>query len=103
MTHLEHSGKDFDTPDPPAQPPPQPLPLAATSSFFLITHYPVPVSGRECREHLQVARPEPMRWTLFQQNPTRHCAEQSKKKNTEGILLPVVPSGDESGQVISGQ
>lgn len=49
MSHLEHSGKDFNTPP---SPPPRP-PLTSltspphSSSLFLITHYPIPVLGRE--------------------------------------------------------
>lgn len=35
-------------------------PTTTTNSLFLITHYPIPVSGRECRKYLQAARPELM-------------------------------------------
>lgn len=58
VTHLEHSGKDFNTPNPSQTPPSLPSPPPPTP--FLITHYPVPVSGRECRMYLQAARPELM-------------------------------------------
>lgn len=47
MSHLEHSGKDFNTPSLPSAPHPPPPPL------FLITHYPIPVLGREFHKHFQ--------------------------------------------------
>lgn len=62
MTHLEHSRKDFNSPNPS----PAPTPATTTNSLFLIAHYPVPVSGRECRKYLQAARPELM-WGVREQ------------------------------------
>ena len=41
--------KGFQHPHPPPPPPPPPQPL------FLITHYPIPVSGREFHKYFQAA------------------------------------------------